>query len=463
VLAHREVVTGADGFAAFPSLGAGAATFTAVSPDVRSDGKPRLERVSVLGTQATDVYLPLRDNPAHGAAGFNAGINFSNVSTTGNYWAGFVAASGTDVPSMTPQSLLGDTYFVEITGVGQRVPVPSPVVLYTSPALGIPQEVKPRSLGYAQAGLRFTTAWAGRSELTQLLTLRSTDFLGYLGAFDYALSPSLNVTAKPMVPDTADVDNDGLCSNPTKCPMGTEDVPDWAHFAMANYQPGRQQQLRTEVVMPKVPSNVDQVLVSAVETHPAVGMLPVGFASATPGAPNSDGTRDVGTITLRSGPPYGGVEVARPGVWAMGVSAQTGALTARLTRGATLPAKVLIAPFLPLPANPSYTPGTRTFHPGQPEWASVYSSGGELARVSITGEDERHTIYFRLVGTQTDIVVPQAPAGPGVDPAGEASPKLEVVAVDLMSSVQPDDLYTLAGVNLSNWAGALDGYCRFDR
>jgi len=295
------------------------------------------------------------------------------------------------------------------------------------------------------------------------LTLRSTDFLGYLGAFDYALKPSLTITSRPLVPDTSDVDNDGLCASPTRCPMGTEEVPDWAGFAMASMRPARQQLLRTEVVVPRVPGTVDQVLVAAVETHPAVGMLPVGFASGTAGAPNSDGTRDVSPVTLRSGPPYDGVEVAQPGVWAMGVSAQSGALTARLTHGGTMPAKVLVAPFLPLPTNASFEPSARTFHPGQPQWASVYSSGGELARVSITGQSARHTLYFRLVGSQTSVVVPPTPPGPGGDPAGDASPLLEVVAVDLSDPLTPDELYSLSGVNLSNWAGALDGYCRFDR
>ena len=160
------------------------------------------------------------ENPVRGNAGFSASVAFSDVSTAGSYWAGFVTASASDLPSLTANGLLGDNFQVEIPGVGQQVPVPGALVLYTSPGLGFPQEVKPRSLAFAQPGnSRFVQAWAGRAYLESAFALRSVDVLSYLGAFDYAQQPGIGFSAKPWVADSSDVDSDGLCSNLQRCPF----------------------------------------------------------------------------------------------------------------------------------------------------------------------------------------------------------------------------------------------------
>jgi hypothetical protein len=205
------------------------------------------------------------------------------------------------------------------------------------------------------------------------------------------------------------------------------------------------------------------VVVAAAEVGAEGGLLPIGFSSVAAGPPNADGTRTVPTVLLRSGTPYGGLEISTPGIWALGGNAAGSAYSGRLSRGPTLPVKVLVAPFLPIPANPSYQVATRTFAPGQPEWSSVFSNGGELGRVSLTGSQQRHVLYFSMGASQTAIVVPPTPAGPGADPATQGSVKLEVVAVDLADSTQVAELYTLKGVNLSNWVTAIDGYSRFDK
>ena len=226
-----DVTTTAQGLAEFPLLDGTATTFTAVPSTLRTDGLPALERASILDTSATDVMIPLRENPVKSKAGFSASVSFTDVSTVGSYWAGFVTASASDVPSLTAQGLLGDNFMVEIPGVGQQVPVPGALVLYTSPGLGFPQEVKPRSLAFAQPGAaRFVQAWAGRAYLESAFALRSIDVLSYLGAFDYSHQPGVGFSPQPYVPDSTDVDGDGLCSNTQRCPMGSEDVPDYANF-----------------------------------------------------------------------------------------------------------------------------------------------------------------------------------------------------------------------------------------
>lgn len=462
--ACTEVATDATGAALFPALGPGPATFTAVSQDQRADGLARYERASVLDTVQTDLYLPLRENPVHSAAGFNATINFSQVQTTGQYWAGLAAISAGDLPSVDLQLLLGENFTVQIPMIGQGVPVPGSVVLYTSPGFGIPQEVKGKSLGLGQAGtIRHAVAFAGRADLDAALALRSTQFLSYVGAFDYALQTNVTLTDRARVPDATDIDGDGLCTSTTKCPMGSEDVPDYANFTPMTFTPRREQKRRTEVVVPRLPSTLDTVVIAAAEVGNEGGLLPIGFSSVNAGAPGPDGTRPVPPVVLRSGAPYNGLEISTPGIWALAGNNAGTAYSGRLTRGPTLPSKVLMAPFLPVPANPSYQPAGRTFAPGQPQWSSVYSTGGELARVSLTGSQQRHVLYFAVASGQTSIVVPAAPSGPGTDPATQGTVKLEVVAVDLTSGTTADDVLGFKGVNLSTWVSAIDGYSRFDK
>ncbi|MBL9039266.1 MAG: hypothetical protein JNG84_12170 [Archangium sp.] len=460
---HVEVVTGADGVALFPTLGTGSASFSVAASELRADGLPAYERVSVIATSAADVYVPLRANGVEASAGFNVSLAFTQVSSSGSSWAGFVASSIDDVPSVRPADLLGENFLVTIDTINQRVPIPASLVVYTSPAFGFPQEVKERSYGRADPGTRFLAGYAGRASIDELVSLRSLDFLGYLGAFDIALDANVPVEVRLDVPDTTDINGNGLCTSITRCPMGTEKVADYANFTRRSMTPNRPQQRRTEVVLPRVANDVAAVMVAAVELDAEAGMLPVGFTSRTPGTPGMDGTRAVETVTLRSGPPYNGIEIARPGVWAVATDSQGTAVSARLQTAASLPERVLVAPFLPSPGRPSFTPATRTLSPAQPEWASVHSSGGELARLTVSGATQQHAVYFAIGAGQTAVALPPAPTSGGDDPAGQAVPRLELVAMDLVSGLSVDDVLTLRGVNLTTLTQGLDGYCRVDR
>lgn len=458
-----EVVTDDDGAAAFPLLDGQATTFTAAAPGLRGDGLPTFERASILSTTVSDVLLPLRENPVHASAGFSGSLSFADVSTSGRFWAGFIAASASDVPSLTPQRLLGDNFVTDVPGVPQQVPLPGALVLYTSPGLGIPQQVKPKSLGFAQpSNDRFVQAWAGRAELQDVLQLRSTDVLSYLSAFDYQQARDVRISAVPDVPDQTDVDGDGLCADATKCPMGSEEVPDYAHFTPLAMRPAGEQLLRTEVVLPGVPSNLQTVLVASALFDPWAGMLPTGFASRTPGAPGNDGLRTVDPIVVRGGAATNGLEVAQPGIWALAADASGSAVTARLIRADPLPAQVNVRPFLPTPADASYLPGTRQLSCGQPTWSSVIQTGGELARASVTGSEGRHTVYFATHGNPGLLTWP-ASFGPGQDPTTEATFGLELVAVDLTDGVTVDQVFSTGGVTLATWSEAIDGYSRLDR
>jgi hypothetical protein len=269
-----------------------------------------------------------------------------------------------------------------------------------------------------------------RAFLDAALNLRSVDVLTYLGAFDYSQDRAVSFSPRPYVPDSTDIDGDGLCSNMQKCPMGSEDVPDYARFTQLAFQPNRQQRLRTEVVVPGVPSNFDTVLVASALFDERAGMLPTGFASKTPGMTGPDGLKQVDPITVRGGPAYNGLEIATPGIWTIVANTAGTNFSGRLLRSPVLGSRVLVTPFLPSPAMSTFTPGNRTFNTGQPAWSSVYSTGGELGRVSLTGTDTRHVIYFAMANGQNAIVWPTSPTAPGQDPAAQAMTKLEVVAVD---------------------------------
>lgn len=459
-----DVTTTANGLAEFPLLDGSALTVTAAPSALRADGLPLHERASILGTTVTDIALPLRENPVRSNAGFSASISFSYVSTTGSYWAGFVTASASDVPSLTANGLLGENFQTEVPGINQQVPVPGAFVLYTSPGLGFPQEVKSKSLAFAQPGnARFVQSWAGRAYLDSVLNLRSIDVLSYLGAFDYEQQRSVAFSPRPYVADSTDVDGDGLCSTMSRCPMGSEDVPDYARFTPLSFQPARQQKLRTEVVVPGVPSTFDTVLVASALFDQRAGMLPTGFASKTAGQPGADGLRAIDPVVVRGGPAYNGLEIATPGLWVLAANAAGNSFSGRLLRSPVLGSRVLTTPFLPAPADASYSIVNRALNPGQPAWNSVLSTGGELGRASLTGTDTRHVIYFPIAQGQTSVPWPSVPTAPGQDPAAQPMSKLEIVGVDLVSGVSINSLFDTAGVTLATWSQVIDGYARLDR
>ncbi len=464
-----DVLTDATGVAMFSAFSGPSATFTVASLQLRSDGLPRFERVTVLGATGKDLMLSLAENPVHGDAGFNGAISFANVQSSGTYWAGLAALSASDLPSVDLRTLLGDTFQVTLPGVGQKIPVPGSVVLYTSPGLGIPQELKGHADGLGEAGLRRSVGFAGRMSLSRVLGLRSVEFLSYVGAMDFAIQSPLSISARPWVEDTNDLDGDGLCAQPSLCPSGSESLPDYAHFTSLSIAPQRSQARRTEVVLPSLAPGLDTVIVTAIEDSEETGALPVGFSSRTAGAVAANGTRAVAPLLLRSGAPYGGAEVSRPGIWAWATTLTPGSsgfsvsanVSARITRADALPSRVVVAPFLPFAEASGYAPSSRVFSPAQPAWNALASAGAGLARLELTGTEGRHRVYFALTGAQTSVDVPEGPLAPGVDPAGEASVRAVVVGLELSAGVTLDDAFSLAGPALAKPSAPIDGYSRF--
>ncbi|PTL85425.1 hypothetical protein DAT35_01515 [Vitiosangium sp. GDMCC 1.1324] len=453
------VTTDASGVALFPGSTGATASFSAASPETRADGRLRYDRVSVVSTPVRDVLLPLGENPVHGAAGFNAGISFNEVHSSGELWLGFSMLSAGDPTAVDLTNLFGDTFLVSIPGLTQRVPAPAGLVAYASLGLAGTTEIKPRSYGLGLAGRRTAVAFAGKLPLAQATSLRPTDLLAYSGAMDYSLQAFTSTPHLPYVPDETDLDGDGLCSDTTRC-QGSEDLPDYNHFTGITHRPRREQLLRTEVVIPNLPSGLDTAVVAAVELSPEAGLMPLGLASRTAGAAQPDGTRPVQPVLLRSGAPYGGAEVGSPGVWVFATSATLGtSVSGRIVRATTLPTRVAPEPFLPVPTA-SYTPASRTFTPSAASWSALAGQGVGLVRVTLTGARGRHVVFLSLDASGGALHVPESPAGADVDPAGQAGVSLEVAALRLAEGLSAEGLLDAPGVNLLQLPVVLDAYSR---
>jgi hypothetical protein len=459
--APLTVTTDGSGVALFPSFTGATASFSAASPELRADGRPRYERLSVATTPARDVLLPLGDNPVHGAAGFNASISFSEVHSTGEAWLGFSLLSARDVTAVDPTTLFGESFLVQIPTLPQRVPVPSSLVASVSAGLGLTTEIKARSYGLGQAGRRTAVAFAGKVALSQAASLRPVDLLTYAGAMDYALQPFTSITHRPHEPDMSDLDGDGLCADAQRCPQGSEELPAYERFTGLSHRPRREQLRRTEVVLPPLPAGLDMAVVAAVEISTEAGVAPLGLAARAGGAPQPDGTRPVGTVLLRSGAPYGGAEVGRPGVWALATSTTggSGATSGWLVQGDTLPLRVSVPAFLPLPSA-SYAPERRTLTPAPASWSALAQAGAGLARVTLTGTQERHVVYLPLEAGQGALQLPESPPGAGADPAGQPGASLEIVALKLVAGQAPADLLDTPGSNLLQAPRVLEAWSR---
>src|SRR5207249_485171 len=101
--------------------------------------------------------------------------------------------------------------------------------------------IKPTADALADPGPRAVVAFAGKVPLAALNSGGTPDLLSYVGALDYALSAPQGFTARPYVPDQTDINGNGLCADPNKCPAGSEDVPDYGAFPRLAFAPAREQ------------------------------------------------------------------------------------------------------------------------------------------------------------------------------------------------------------------------------
>jgi len=449
-----EGLTDATGEARFLTAAA-LVDVAAASPELRSDGLPRYDRVSVAGTAALDVLLPVQPNPVHGAAGFTATMGFSSAHGSGELALGLTVAARWDVVDQDLADLFGDVFFVTLPVSGQRAPFFGSTVAALDLGFPLPVPVKQFADATADPGPRGVVGFGGKVPLDAIGSAGSADLLSYVGALDYAVAEPQRFAARPYVADAADVDGDGLCADPQRCPAGSEDVPDYGGFPRLTFTPARQQLLRTELQLPALPPGVDSLVVAAVQARPDVGALVLGLTSRAGGVPSP--------AVLKSGAPYDAAEAGRPGLWAFATSALPGGgrrTTARLLLADALPVSADLGPLLPLPAGMSADAAARTVSLGQPAWDAVAVAGASLGRAVLRSAQGRHVVYFAVAPGQTAIRVPDAPSGLAGDPASDPSAALELQAIELSGGVSALDALDLRGPNLSELPALVSRYAR---
>ncbi|HZN94271.1 MAG TPA: hypothetical protein VFB81_16270, partial [Myxococcales bacterium] len=451
-----EGLTDASGEVRFVT-GAALVDVSAASPDLRPDGLPRYDRAAVAATAAVDVLLPLSPNPVHGAAGFTGAVSFAGTHGTGELALGLLVAARWDVVDQDLGDLFGEPFLVTLPVSGQQAPFFGATVAAADLGLPVVVPVKPTADALADPGPRSVVGFGGKVPLDALGSAGSPDLLSYVGALDYAVAPPQAFSARPYVPDTADVNGNGLCADPQRCPQGTEDVPDYAAFPKLSFAPSRQQLLRTELHLPALPPGVDSVVVAAVQARPDVGALVLGLTSRAGGAAS--------TAVLRSGAPYGAAEAGRPGLWLFATSALPGGqrrTTARLLAADALPVSADLGPLLPLPAGMSRDAAARTLSPGQPAWDAVAAAvgGAGLGRAVLRSGQGRVMVYFEIAAGQAVVRVPDPPSGLAGDPASDPASVLELQAIELAGGVSAVEALDLRGVNLSELPALVSRYAR---
>ncbi|HEX8700709.1 MAG TPA: hypothetical protein VF815_17795, partial [Myxococcaceae bacterium] len=414
-----EVRTDASGAASFASFTGTTASFSAASSELRADGFPRYDRMSVVMTAADDVLLPLGENPVHGSAGYIASIGFSSVHSSGFAWLGYSVLSVGDAAELDMTTLLGEPFHLKPLNIPQPVSMPGTAVLYVRMSASEEEyrEVKlpPRSMGLGQPGRRALVAFAGKADWAQVLgSGAAPELLSYTSAMDYALQGFASIPLRPRVPDlSSDLDSDRFCSGGSgdeDCILGPEDIPDYYRLPGFNMAPRREQTRRTEVVLPELPASLDTVVLSAVQSCDELGLVPLGFSSQGARAPLESGARSLRPVLLRSGAPYGGVEAGTPAIWAFATQRfeARGDVSGRILRGPTLPTQVSVPAFLPLPSA-SYAPAHRTLTPSPTNWSALSAQGVSLARVSLTGPRGRHVVLVPLAKALPALRIPEAP------------------------------------------------------
>jgi hypothetical protein len=459
-------VTDASGVALLPASKGAIASLSVASPELREDGAPRYERVSVMRTAARDLLLPLGKNPARASAGFTAELGFSRVHSSGPLWIGYSVLSIGDVADLDLTTLLGEPFILRATPEHLTAStVPGSFVGLIELSLGERQSLlelkKPAlSFGLGQPGQRVAVAFAGKLGPPVTYLEGPMALLSRTAAMDFALEPSHSIPLLPLIEDRCiDLDKDDRCGY--GCCPETEEIPNYYGMPQLSLRPGREQPRRTEVAVPDLPPELDTAVVSAGVLLADAGLVPLGFAARTGGLPGPDGRRPVGTILLRSGAPYGGVEAGAPALWAFAtrIAEDRGALSGRLVRAPTLGAHVRVPGFLPLPLA-SYDPRHRTLTPEPRRWASLQQEGASLARAIFTGPQSRHVVLFSLDTALPSLRLPDAPDEGGVDAAALSSASAEVAALALTPGVTPEEALDLQGPNLLSLTDFLEAYSR---
>jgi hypothetical protein len=272
--------------------------------------------LTMRGLQSEDVRMPLTQKSGEGpTAGFTGQFDTSQINTSGDVTLGLAGTSiNGGLLDLGLDNLLGPPFVNELqTPQGtQEIPLPSGMTAYGQVA-GFDVDIKQTYYTTSPGGARLGWGLAGEVSGQRLFQLFQNDdnplavLLPLFNRFDHGTRP-LQLSERPRVQDTTDIDGDGDTS---------EMVPDYMQFPAVDLQPSVRQNLVTEVSVTNFPSlpggDAELAVLLGGNVLQSAGLVPLGISATTD--ENDDGRPDVRNLYMA--PPHGSITGGRYAVAAM--------------------------------------------------------------------------------------------------------------------------------------------------
>lgn len=424
--------------------------------------------VTVQGVRSTDVRIPLLRRSGDGpVAGFQGRFDLASVSSQGDFNLGLAGAS---IPggliNFDLTRLLGEPFQTNFTIPGQGAvdfPLPGGLVVYGR-VFGLRINLKRDYYASTPGGARLAWGLGGKlpsSELIQLFQNGGFDDIGdvltvilpLFNRFDHGVKP-LNLTERPRVTDTGDVDGDGDTM---------ELVPDYMNFPNVSLRPAVRQQLVTSIGVSNLPTLSDgpaevSIIVGGTQL-PSTGFVPLGISATNDD--DGDGRPDVRRLTMA--PPYSSLVGGRFAILsiafradAVGASANgvqfPDEFSAALWNGQSLPTQLQLGTF-PSAAQVLEIPPQREF--------VINAPAGPLFRARFVGDDRSWDVWSPgppgVMGQFNHVMrVPTPPMG-REDLFNTAN---KVLLDSIRTQVKIDDLVKSSGIPLYDAALVSTGFSR---
>jgi hypothetical protein len=410
--------------------------------------------MTVRGLRARDIRLPLVGQSGDGpVAGFTGEFNTDDLHTTGDFTIGL---SGASIPGGLLQvgvtELLGQPFNTEVSQFNAEVPLPAGTVAYGELFGSVQVDLKRKYYASTPGGTRLGWGLAGRVPASELFSIvrDSAGFgealatlLPLFNRFDHAIQP-LQLTERPRVPDSNDIDGDGNT---------TEMRPDYDAFRSISLRPNVRQNLVTEVSVSNFPQldggQTDFAIFVGGHISRSAGFVPLGVSATTDD--NDDGFPDLRQLSLA--PQHSSLSGGRYAITALSFQPQGGGggggpsvalpdeYSAALWSRQSLPNSVGLGTF-PESSSGSVDQNAREI--------SITADAGPLYRVRLVGEDRTWEIYSTgpmASSGQFQHTVEVPPTASGVrDLFSRSGTRVSVDAIQ--STVTIDDIAKATGVGL---------------
>jgi hypothetical protein len=396
--------------------------------------------LSILGTTSRDVLVPVAERIE--IAGLGGTMGQMTFLDQGEASVGLVGISiAGKLTELNSLRLLGELFVVTVQ-LGPQVfsyVLPSQFV-FTYSAGGVTFPIKETYYALGLPGRRAVWGVGGWVDNMVIFNLAAsgsidkilTELLPHFAAFNYGLSPNFQVSPRPLVADSDDVDSDGNTG---------EMRPDWHAFEAINMIPDRSQDLSVMVQAPLLPRYNNFPIRTTLFMNASLssmGMTPLGFNAAEA----VDGALPEKRMVQTA--PFGGLEKGLYAVILLAIPAGGSAsdisadMAMVLHTGSNLPKQVSFGTgFLSFPEEAHYDSAERRLVSPAIEGASLYFS-------TIQSDEFRWEIYF----SGSDLVTYTLPPVPGGMDDLTSSSIANLVPIALKPGITFEDLVSLNGDDL---------------